>query len=244
MLAAPPAAVRLAAHLSRARARPHTHAAAAMSSSQPERAPAGAAEQPAAKAPRLADTLRVKRLSEHATLPARGSAGAAGYDLARRAPPARARAPVRTHTRITPCANNSPSKPRFPPNAPRRATHSAHDTVVPARGKALVKTDLSVAIPEGTYARIAPRSGLAWKNFIDTGAGVRWRVARVCVCVRALACLRCALRCSVCVCAWRVAVCVRCALRVRLCGCACCGGADARLCVCASPALLCFLSGC
>jgi len=45
--------------------------------------------------------------------------------------------------------------------------------VVPARGKALVKTDLSIAIPEGTYARIAPRSGLAWKNFIDTGAGVR-----------------------------------------------------------------------
>jgi dUTP pyrophosphatase len=55
----------------------------------------------------------------------------------------------------------------FPP--PR----SAVDTVVPARGKALVKTGLSVAIPEGTYARIAPRSGLAWKNFIDTGAGVR-----------------------------------------------------------------------
>ena len=53
---------------------------------------------------------------------------------------------------------------------PRR---SSHDTVVPARGKALVKTGLSVAIPEGTYARIAPRSGLAWKNFIDTGAGVR-----------------------------------------------------------------------
>ncbi len=63
--------------------------------------------------------------------------------------------------------------------------------MVPARGKALVKTDLSVAIPEGTYARIAPRSGLAWKNFIDTGAGVRWargaclRVARACAALRA-----------------------------------------------------------
>ena len=44
---------------------------------------------------------------------------------------------------------------------------------MPARGKELVKTDLSIAIPAGTYARIAPRSGLAWKNFIDTGAGVR-----------------------------------------------------------------------
>lgn len=44
--------------------------------------------------------------------------------------------------------------------------------VIPARGKELVKTDLSIAIPKDTYARIAPRSGLAWKHFIDTGAGV------------------------------------------------------------------------
>uniref|UniRef100_A0A0A8ZTR6 Deoxyuridine 5'-triphosphate nucleotidohydrolase n=1 Tax=Arundo donax TaxID=35708 RepID=A0A0A8ZTR6_ARUDO len=49
---------------------------------------------------------------------------------------------------------------------------SAVDTVVPARGKALVPTDLSVAVPEGTYARIAPRSGLALKHSIDVGAGV------------------------------------------------------------------------
>uniref|UniRef100_A0A453H1T0 Deoxyuridine 5'-triphosphate nucleotidohydrolase n=1 Tax=Aegilops tauschii subsp. strangulata TaxID=200361 RepID=A0A453H1T0_AEGTS len=49
---------------------------------------------------------------------------------------------------------------------------SAVETVVPARGKALVATDLSIAIPEGTYARIAPRSGLALKHAIDAGAGV------------------------------------------------------------------------
>ena len=50
---------------------------------------------------------------------------------------------------------------------------SACDTmVVPAKGKALVKTDLAIAVPEGTYGRIAPRSGLAWKNHIDVGAGV------------------------------------------------------------------------
>ena len=49
---------------------------------------------------------------------------------------------------------------------------SAYDVVVPKRGKAIVKTDLAVAIPPETYARIAPRSGLAVKNFIDTGAGV------------------------------------------------------------------------
>lgn len=49
---------------------------------------------------------------------------------------------------------------------------SATSTNVPARGKALVPTDLSIGIPEGTYARIAPRSGLAWKHSIDVGAGV------------------------------------------------------------------------
>lgn len=34
---------------------------------------------------------------------------------------------------------------------------SAVEIVVPARGKALVPTDLSVAIPHGTYARIGER---------------------------------------------------------------------------------------
>lgn len=49
---------------------------------------------------------------------------------------------------------------------------SAVETKVPARGKVLVPTDLSISIPDGTYARIAPRSGLAWKHSIDVGAGV------------------------------------------------------------------------
>ncbi|KAJ7548406.1 hypothetical protein O6H91_07G010500 [Diphasiastrum complanatum] len=49
---------------------------------------------------------------------------------------------------------------------------SAYDALVPARGKELVKTDISITIPAGTYARIAPRSGLAWKHSIDIGAGV------------------------------------------------------------------------
>ena len=43
---------------------------------------------------------------------------------------------------------------------------------MPSRGKVLVSTDLSIATPEDTYGRIAPRSGLAAKHFIDTGAGV------------------------------------------------------------------------
>mmetsp|Transcript_32204 Transcript_32204/g.44684 ORF Transcript_32204/g.44684 Transcript_32204/m.44684 type:complete len:168 (+) Transcript_32204:142-645(+) len=84
-----------------------------------------------AKMEHFAETLRVKKLSENATIPTRGSAHAAGYDLS-----------------------------------------SAYDCVVPKRGKYLVKTDISIAIPEGTYARVAPRSGLAWKHSIDVGAGV------------------------------------------------------------------------
>ncbi|GAQ86968.1 dUTPase [Klebsormidium nitens] len=79
----------------------------------------------------ISSALRVKKLSEHAVLPTRGSQHAAGYDLS-----------------------------------------SAYEAVVPARGQALVKTDLSIAIPDGTYARVAPRSGLANKHSIDVGAGV------------------------------------------------------------------------
>lgn len=49
---------------------------------------------------------------------------------------------------------------------------SAYDTVIPAKGKGLVKTDIAVAIHPGWYGRVAPRSSVAWKNHIDVGAGV------------------------------------------------------------------------
>jgi dUTP pyrophosphatase len=49
---------------------------------------------------------------------------------------------------------------------------SSEATIIKAGGKGIVKTDLSIACPPGTYARIAPRSGLAVKKFIDVGAGV------------------------------------------------------------------------
>ncbi|KAK8815596.1 hypothetical protein WA538_004722 [Blastocystis sp. DL] len=77
------------------------------------------------------ETLYIKKLSDNATTPMRGSPNAAGYDL-----------------------------------------FSAADIVVPAHQKALVPTDLSVAIPKNCYGRVAPRSGLALKKFIDVGAGV------------------------------------------------------------------------
>jgi deoxyuridine 5'-triphosphate nucleotidohydrolase len=75
--------------------------------------------------------LRVQKLTEHATIPTRGSPLSAGLDLA-----------------------------------------SAYDCVVPAGDKLLIKTDLAVACPTNCYARVAPRSGLTHKKFIDVGAGV------------------------------------------------------------------------
>jgi dUTP pyrophosphatase len=65
-------------------------------------------------------------------------------------------------------------------SAPQRKTEHAagydvtctEATIVPARGRALVPIDQYWCIPAGTYARIAPRSSLAWKHGLDIGAGV------------------------------------------------------------------------
>ena len=38
--------------------------------------------------------------------------------------------------------------------------------------KAVVMTGSAIAVPHGTYARIAPRSGLAAKKHVGVGAGV------------------------------------------------------------------------
>ena len=77
------------------------------------------------------DTFRVKRHSDLAQIPTRGSSQAAGYDL-----------------------------------------YSAEPRVIPAQGKALIDTQLSICIPPGAYGQITPRSGLAVKFDIATGAGV------------------------------------------------------------------------
>jgi len=49
---------------------------------------------------------------------------------------------------------------------------SAYEYKIPARGSMMIKTDIRVQLPRGTYGRIAPRSGLALKYKIDVGAGV------------------------------------------------------------------------
>ncbi|KAJ3286787.1 hypothetical protein HK104_008874 [Borealophlyctis nickersoniae] len=55
------------------------------------------------------------------------------------------------------------------PGVPLR---SAATMVIPPHSRAVVPTDLSIAVPLGTYGRVAPRSGLAVKKFVDVGAGV------------------------------------------------------------------------
>ena len=43
---------------------------------------------------------------------------------------------------------------------------------IPPMGKSMFHTGISVQLPRYSYGRVAPRSGLTWKKFIDVGAGV------------------------------------------------------------------------
>lgn len=49
---------------------------------------------------------------------------------------------------------------------------SAQRVSIPPKSRALVLTDIQIALPPYHYGRIAPRSGLALSKFIDVGAGV------------------------------------------------------------------------
>jgi len=53
-----------------------------------------------------------------------------------------------------------------------RILYSIENTEILPLSRKLVRTGLSLAIPDGIYGRIAPRSGLAFKNGIDVLAGV------------------------------------------------------------------------
>ena len=50
--------------------------------------------------------------------------------------------------------------------------YAAEDAVVTCGARKLIKTNISMEITPGYYGRIAPRSGLAYKNGIDVLAGV------------------------------------------------------------------------
>lgn len=67
-------------------------------------------------------------------------------------------------------------KAKIPSQASKSAAgydlYAAEEVLVNTIGRKLVKTNISISIPEGYYGRIAPRSGLAYKNGIDVLAGV------------------------------------------------------------------------
>lgn len=100
--------------------------------------------------------LKFAKLTEKAFVPTKGSKYAAGYDLRRY---------VFEISRLDKIA-------KFHVYVLFSFFNSAYEYIVPPNGKELIKTDLQIEVPENTYGRIAPRSGLAWKYHIDVGAGV------------------------------------------------------------------------
>ena len=53
-----------------------------------------------------------------------------------------------------------------------RDLYSNENSIIPPRGRKLIGTGISLGLSEGSYSRIAPRSGLAVHNGLTTGAGV------------------------------------------------------------------------
>uniref|UniRef100_A0A663EFL7 Deoxyuridine 5'-triphosphate nucleotidohydrolase n=1 Tax=Aquila chrysaetos chrysaetos TaxID=223781 RepID=A0A663EFL7_AQUCH len=123
--------------------------------------------------------LRFTKLSENASTPSRGSAGAAGYDLYRDLWSSHAAAPILSGSNAAigqksglTCWPELLLAPALTMCLPIGRNKSAYDCVIPPMEKAVVKTDIQIALPSGCYGRVAPRSGLAAKHFIDVGAGV------------------------------------------------------------------------
>jgi len=76
-------------------------------------------------------SLRIRKLSDKAIIPTKGSRFAAGHDI-----------------------------------------YGLTDGLVPAKGQTMVETGIAIGPPEGTYGRLAARSGMASKMGIAVGGGV------------------------------------------------------------------------
>uniref|UniRef100_A0A8D0H5T1 Deoxyuridine 5'-triphosphate nucleotidohydrolase n=1 Tax=Sphenodon punctatus TaxID=8508 RepID=A0A8D0H5T1_SPHPU len=77
-----------------------------------------------------------------------------------------------TRLRFAKLSENAVTPSRGSARAAGYDLYSAYNLEIPAMEKAVVKTDLQISLPPGCYGRVAPRSGLAAKHFIDVGAGV------------------------------------------------------------------------
>uniref|UniRef100_A0A3P9JSA7 Deoxyuridine 5'-triphosphate nucleotidohydrolase n=1 Tax=Oryzias latipes TaxID=8090 RepID=A0A3P9JSA7_ORYLA len=78
----------------------------------------------------------------------------------------------RTVLRFAKLSENATTPTRGSTKAAGYDLYSAYDYTIGPMDKAIVKTDIQIAVPHGCYGRVAPRSGLAAKHFIDVGAGV------------------------------------------------------------------------
>ena len=74
--------------------------------------------------------------------------------------------------RFVKLSENAYAPTKGSPDAAGFDLYSAYDYEIAPSSKQLILTDIQIAVPNGTYGRVAPRSGLAHKNFIDVGAGV------------------------------------------------------------------------
>ena len=84
--------------------------------------------------------MQVKKLTEFAVIPARGTIDAAGFLF-------RVSSLTNMFLKVFPFCGLLYLKTGFD-------LSSAVDIVVPKKGKAIVKTDIAIAIPENTYARV------------------------------------------------------------------------------------------
>ena len=73
---------------------------------------------------------------------------------------------------FTKLSNNAKSPHRSTSLSAGLDLFSAENIQLPSKSQAVIKTDISIALPAGTYGRIAPRSGLAVKKSIAVLAGV------------------------------------------------------------------------
>ena len=93
--------------------------------------------------------LKVKRLFDNAKLPHKGSEYAAGHDLY-----------AHSYAQIA--------------DGQVGETIQLDDDklIIEPHSRCLIKTGISIRVPNGCYGRVAPRSGLALNKGIDIGAGV------------------------------------------------------------------------
>merc|ERR1719495_538611 len=77
-----------------------------------------------------------------------------------------------TTLRFKKLSKNATTPMRGSRNAAGFDLFSAETKEIASQGHGIAKTDIAVMLPRGTYGRVAPRSGLAAKHFIDVGAGV------------------------------------------------------------------------